>query len=92
MKLYVCRGLPASGKSTKAIEMVETAKGKLKRVNRDLIREMLDNGRHSDANEKIVKQSFKRHARVATFSAQPGRWGIPADAHRANSLCSSKIP
>ncbi len=48
------RGLPASGKSTWAKEQVEKSKGRVKRVNKDDLRAMLDNGIWSRTNEKAV--------------------------------------
>jgi predicted kinase len=55
-KIYFLKGLPASGKSTWADEKVKSGQGKVKRVNKDLLREMLDFGKHSKDNEKFVKQ------------------------------------
>lgn len=40
-KLYIMKGLPASGKSTKAKEIVEASGGNTVRLNKDLLREML---------------------------------------------------
>ncbi len=51
-KLLVLKGLPASGKSTYAKELV--AKG-WKRVNKDDLRAMLDDGRWSKSNEKNIR-------------------------------------
>src|SRR5574343_600920 len=53
-KIIMLKGLPASGKSTWAKEQVDLGKGKVKRVNKDDLRAMLDNGRWSKANEKDV--------------------------------------
>lgn len=50
-KLLILKGLPASGKSTYAKELV--AKG-WKRVNKDDLRAMVDNGKWSKANEKLI--------------------------------------
>lgn len=52
-KVLYLKGIPGSGKSTYAKELV--AKG-WKRVNRDDIRSMVDNGHWSKKNEKLVKQ------------------------------------
>ena len=51
-KVLILSGLPASGKSTKAKELVD--KGGWKRCNKDLIRLMLDNSKWSRNNEKFV--------------------------------------
>ncbi len=54
--VYMMKGLPASGKSTYAKEMVEKAQGKLKRINKDDLRDMIDGGRWSKEREKgIIK-------------------------------------
>jgi predicted kinase len=52
-KLTIYQGLPASGKSTLARELV-TKTGNTKRVNKDDIRATLDNSKWSKANEKFV--------------------------------------
>jgi len=53
--LIMLRGLPASGKSTKAKELLEKfGRGNAKICNRDLLRLMLDNGAWSGGNEKFV--------------------------------------
>jgi predicted kinase len=54
-KLVICQGLPASGKSTYAKELV--SKEKFKRINRDELRAMLDCSVWSKANEKIVSDA-----------------------------------
>jgi predicted kinase len=51
-KIYALRGLPASGKSTFAIEMLKD--GKTKRINKDLLREMLHNGEYTPELEEFV--------------------------------------
>lgn len=50
-KLLILKGLPASGKSTYALELV--AKG-WKRVNKDNLRSMIDNGKWSKKNESDI--------------------------------------
>lgn len=54
MKLIMTRGLPASGKSTWAKEQVKLSKGKTKRVNKDDLRAMIDDGEWSKQNEKDI--------------------------------------
>ncbi|MEM7162567.1 MAG: AAA family ATPase [Bacteroidota bacterium] len=53
-KIIICKGLPASGKSTFAKEVVRENKGSYKRINKDELRAMLDVGQHSKSNEKFV--------------------------------------
>src|SRR5690606_14379314 len=57
-KLIIMKGLPASGKSTKAKELLLT--GNYVRVNKDLIREMLH---FNEFNFK--REDMTRHASVA---------------------------
>jgi predicted kinase len=52
----ICKGLPASGKSTWARAEVENRPGNVKRVNKDDLRAMLDLSRWSKANEKFVEK------------------------------------
>ena len=54
--ILLLKGLPASGKSTFAKELVETQPGKRKRVNKDDIRFMVDGWRWSKFNESMVLQ------------------------------------
>ncbi len=53
-KLVMLKGLPASGKSTYAKELVSQG---YKRVNKDLLREMIDCGNWTKANEKLIFDS-----------------------------------
>lgn len=55
-KVIILRGLPASGKSTYAKDLVKANPGVYKRINRDDMREMLDGYHFSKANEKFVKK------------------------------------
>ena len=50
-KLYIMKGLPASGKSTRAREIIK-ADGNTVRVNKDLLREMLHFNHWSGKNEQ----------------------------------------
>jgi predicted kinase len=51
------RGLPASGKSTWAREQLAARPGQIKRINKDDLRSMLDDNRHSKNNEKLIEKS-----------------------------------
>ena len=57
MKLIMMRGLPASGKSTKASEIVE--QGGWVRLNRDLLRTMLHNDKFTGRNEGLTVDAEK---------------------------------
>jgi len=66
MKLIMTKGLPASGKSTWAKSM-----GGYKRINKDDLRAMLDNGKWSGANEKFVleiRDFLVQHALINGFN------------------------
>ena len=65
-KVLILSGLPASGKSTRARELVD--KGNWKRVNKDLIRLMLDNSKWSRNNEKFVL-ALRDHIIVSALKA-----------------------
>lgn len=53
-KIILTRGLPASGKSSWAKEFVKNSNGKAKRINKDLLREMIDSSVYSKPNEKFI--------------------------------------
>jgi len=50
------KGLPGSGKSTLAKKMLAENPGNIKRLNKDELRAMLDNGHYTTANEKFVER------------------------------------
>lgn len=54
MKLTLTKGLPASGKTTWALEQVKKSNGRTKRVNKDDLRAMIDAGEWSNDNEKHI--------------------------------------
>lgn len=56
-KLIILKGLPGSGKTTYAKEQVDKSDGRLKRVSKDDLRAMLDNGKWTRENEKHVLES-----------------------------------
>ena len=53
-KVIMYKGLPASGKSTEAKKLVTESNGKIKRVNKDDLRKMIDAGEWSGKNEKFI--------------------------------------
>jgi predicted kinase len=55
LTVTICRGLPASGKSTWAREQVASRPNEVKRINKDDLRAMLDVSHWSKSNEKFVE-------------------------------------
>lgn len=55
-KVILTRGLPASGKSTWSKQLINKYPNKYKRVNKDDLRSMLDDGNHSNDNENFILQ------------------------------------
>ncbi|HTF82350.1 MAG TPA: AAA family ATPase [Cytophagales bacterium] len=55
-KVIIMKGLPGSGKSTFAKKMVSENPNMYKRINRDDLRMMFDNGTLSEGNEKFIKK------------------------------------
>lgn len=53
-KIILLKGLPGSGKSTWAKEMLKKYPGQYKRINKDDLRSMFDDGKWSKANEKFI--------------------------------------
>ena len=53
-RIIICIGLPSSGKSTWAKSLLKQEPGRWKRLNKDLIREMLDDSEWSHENEEFV--------------------------------------
>lgn len=54
IKVIMLIGLPASGKSTYAKQLINENPNSYKRINKDLLREMLDNNHHSKDAEKFI--------------------------------------
>lgn len=57
MKLVLTIGLPGSGKSYWARQQIEKSGGNVKRINKDELRALFDNGKWSKRNEKFVVAS-----------------------------------
>lgn len=65
LTLHICKGLPASGKSTRARKLVAEAGGQLMRVNRDTLREMCAVPHFSKRREKAMQAA--RDAMIRLF-------------------------
>lgn len=72
-KVLILKGLPASGKTTFAKELV--AKGNWKRINKDDLRAMLDSSFHSKKNEKFINESKE----VLMLGALNEGWNVVID-------------
>lgn len=53
-QVIILKGLPGCGKTTWAKEQIDKYPGRYKRINKDDLRLMLDNGKWSQGNEKFV--------------------------------------
>jgi len=53
-KIVLCKGLPASGKSSWTKDFVAKSNGTAKRINKDDLREMMDSSVYSKPNEAFV--------------------------------------
>jgi predicted kinase len=53
-KILILKGLPASGKSSFALELLSKEPNSWKRINKDLLRAMFDNGVYSSKNEEFI--------------------------------------
>ena len=53
-RVILTKGLPASGKTTWANELLAKETGRWKRINKDSLRDMLDGGKYSKSNENFV--------------------------------------
>ena len=60
-KMIIMRGLPASGKSTRAEEIM-LADGNAVRINKDLLRKMLHFGKFTGKNEKLTRDAARELA------------------------------
>jgi predicted kinase len=54
MKILLLKGIPGSGKSSFAKDLIDKNPEKYKRINKDDLRNMIDNGKWSSKNEKCV--------------------------------------
>lgn len=56
-KVIITRGLPASGKTTWAKKLIDEHPNTYKRINKDDLRAMLDNGKYSTDSEKMILEA-----------------------------------
>lgn len=53
-RVIICQGLPGSGKTTWAKKLIDEYPHQYKRISKDDLRSMLDNGLHSRSNENFI--------------------------------------
>lgn len=63
--IYVFKGIPGSGKSHAAKELLKKEPGRWKRVNRDDFRSMLDDGAMGDGNEDLITKLQEQAIRAS---------------------------
>lgn len=56
-KVIITKGLPGSGKSTWAKKVISDNPNSYKRINKDELREMFDNSKHSNDSEKFILEA-----------------------------------
>lgn len=56
IKVFLTKGLPGSGKSTWAKQLISENPNSYKRINKDDLRAMLDDSKHSNDSEKYILQ------------------------------------
>ena len=78
LKVYILKGLPASGKTTWARQLVDTNPGIYVRVNKDDLREMAHNANYSKHNEKLI---LRIRDKIILESLRAGRHVIVDDTN-----------
>lgn len=76
----ILKGLPASGKTTQAKKFIDKNPGMYKRVNKDDLRAMLDNGKWSRDNEKLV---LKLRDQIILAALEDGKHVLVDDTNLA---------
>lgn len=78
LKVIICKGLPGSGKSTWAKKLIDDHPGQYKRINKDDLRAMLDNGKFSKHNENFVLEVRNQ---ILLMALQQGKHVIVDDTN-----------
>ena len=81
-KVILMKGLPGSGKSTRALDLLGRHPERYKRINRDSLREMQDGGKHSRGREKMIRRT---ELRLACFFLEEGYSVIVDDCNLSPS-------
>lgn len=81
LQVIVTRGLPASGKSTWSKSVIDKNPNSYKRINKDDLRAMLDNDKHSTDMEKFI---IKVRDTLILLALQEGKHVIVDDTNLAD--------
>lgn len=81
LQVIVTRGLPASGKSTWSKSVIDKNPNSYKRINKDDLRAMLDNDKHSTDMEKFI---LKVRDTLILLALQEGKHVIVDDTNLAD--------
>lgn len=81
LQVIVTRGLPASGKSTWSKNVIDKNPNSYKRINKDDLRAMLDNDKHSTDMEKFI---LKVRDSLILLALQEGKHVIVDDTNLAD--------
>ena len=89
-KIYLSKGLPASGKTTWANEKVRTSEGKIININKDDLRSMLHSDKSSKRREAFVIEAQTALTKLAFSMGHDVIWSDtnlnPIHEERANTL------
>lgn len=86
--VHLMRGLPASGKTTRALELVAASNGRMRRVNLDDLRAMLDPGTERERKSKGHEETVLAIQDAAVLAAIDGGFDIVVD----NTHLVARIP
>jgi hypothetical protein len=77
--IHLTRGLPASGKTTRALELVAASGGRMRRVNLDDLRAMLDPGTPRERKSRAHEDTVLAVQDAAVLAAIDGGFDIVCD-------------
>jgi hypothetical protein len=77
--IHLTRGLPASGKTTRALELVADSGGRMRRVNLDDLRAMLDPGTPREHKSRAHEDTVLAIQDAAVLAAIEGGFDICVD-------------
>jgi len=87
-RVHLMRGLPASGKTTRARELVAASNGRMRRVNLDDLRAMLDPGTDRERKSAAHEETVLAIQDAAVLAAVGGGFDIVVD----NTHLVARIP